>query len=149
MRYQPINSKMYVRNRAKLVARMKPGSLAIVNSNDEMPRSGDQTFSFRQNSDMFYLTGLDQEKCILCLCPSHPVESMREMLFTVKTNDMMVVWNGHKYTLEQVTEVSGVKTVKWLDDFEVTLRDLMSRVQTVYLNQNEYPKFVKIGRAHV
>ena len=142
MRYQPIGSKMYVRNRAKLVERMKPGSLAIVNSNDEMPRSGDQTFSYRQNPDKFYLTGLDQEKCILCLCPSHPVESMREMLFTVKTNDMMVVWNGHKYTLEQVTEVSGIKTVKWLDDFEITLRDLMSRVQTVYLNQNEYPKFV-------
>lgn len=142
MRYQPISSKMYAGNRAKLVGRMKPGSLAIVNSNDEMPRSGDQTFGFRQNSDMFYLTGLDQEKCILCLCPSHPVESMREIVFTVKTNDMMVVWNGHKYTLEQVTEVSGVKTVKWLDDFEVTLRDLMSRVQTVYLNQNEYPKFV-------
>lgn len=142
MRYQPISNKMYIRNRAKLVAMLKPGSMAIVNSNDEMPRSGDQTFSFRQNSDMFYLTGLDQEKCILCLCPSHPVESMREMLFTLKTNDMMVIWNGHKYTLEQVREVSGIQTVKWLDEFEITLRDLMSRVQLVYLNQNEYPKFI-------
>jgi Xaa-Pro aminopeptidase len=142
MRYQTIRKEMYIRNRAKLLKMLKPGSLAIITSNDEMPRSGDQTHPFRQNSDMFYLTGLDQEKCILTLCPEHPVEGMREMLFTVKTNDLMVIWNGHKYTLDQVIEVSGIKNVKWLDDFEITLRDLMSRVQVVYLNQNEYPKFI-------
>jgi len=142
MRYQTIPKGMYIRNRDKLIKMLKPGSLAIVNSNDEMPRSGDQTFVFRQNSDMFYLTGLDQEKCILTLCPDHPVETMREILFTVKTSDLMVTWNGYKYTLNQVREVSGIQNVKWLDDFEITLRDLMSRVQVVYLNQNEYPKFI-------
>jgi len=142
MRYQAIRQEMYIRNRAKLIKMLKPGSLAIINSNDEMPRSGDQTHPFRQNSDMFYLTGLDQEKCILTLCPDHPVENMREMLFTVKTNDLMVIWNGHKYTMEQVSQVSGIQNVKWLDEFEITLRDLMSRVQVVYLNQNEYPKFI-------
>lgn len=141
MRYTPISKKMYIRNREKLLAKMLSDSLAIVNSNDEMPRSGDQTFVFRQNSDMFYLTGLDQEKCILTLCPSHPVESMREMLFTVKTSDLMVVWNGHKYTHDEVREVSGIQTVKWLDEFDSSLKDLMSRVQNVYLNQNEYPRF--------
>jgi Xaa-Pro aminopeptidase len=142
MRYQPINKGMYIRNRTKLLQKLKPGSLAIINSNDEMPRSGDQTHPFRQNSDMFYLTGLDQEKCILTLCPDHPVESMREILFTVKTNDLMVTWNGHKYTMEQASEVSGILNVKWLEDFDITLRDLMSRVQLVYLNQNEYTKFI-------
>jgi Xaa-Pro aminopeptidase len=142
MRYQTISKEMYIRNRAKLVNKLKPGSLAIINSNDEMPRSGDQTHPFRQNSDMFYLTGLDQEKCILTLCPEHPVETMREMLFTVKTSDLMVTWNGHKYTMDEVREVSGIQNVKWLDEFEITLRDLMSRVQVVYLNQNEYPKFI-------
>ena len=142
MRYQPIPREMYIRNREKLVKKMKPGSLAIVNANDEMPCSGDRTYAFRQNSDLFYLTGLDQEKCILTLCPDHPVESLREIMFTVKTSDLMIVWNGHKYTMDQIREVSGVKNVKWLDDFEITLRDLMSRVQTVYLNQNEYPKFI-------
>jgi Xaa-Pro aminopeptidase len=142
MRYLPIQKEMYIRNREKLVTMLKPGSLAIVNSNDEMPRSGDQTHPFRQNSDMFYLTGLDQEKCILTLYPEHPVSTMREILFTVKTNDLMVIWNGHKYTLDEVSAVSGIANVKWLDEFEITLRDLMSRVQVVYLNQNEYPKFI-------
>jgi Xaa-Pro aminopeptidase len=111
MRYQPISKEMYIRNRAKLVKKLKPGSLAIVNSNDEMPRTGDQTHIFRQNSDMFYLTGLDQEKCVLTLCPDHPVESMREILFTVQTNDLMVTWNGHKYTIDEVQVVSGIQNV--------------------------------------
>lgn len=142
MRYNPISKEMYIRNRAKLIVKMKPGSMAIINSNDEMPRSGDQTFAFRQNSDLFYLTGLDQEKCILTLCPWHPVENFREILFTVKTSDLMVTWNGHKYTMDEVRHVSGIQNVKWTEDFEITLRDLMSRVQLVYLNQNEYPKFI-------
>lgn len=142
MRYLPIRKEMYIHNRSKLVKRLHAGSLAIINSNDEMPRSGDQTHPYRQNSDMFYLTGLDQEKCILTLCPDHPVSAMREILFTVKTNDLMVIWNGHKYTLDQVSVVSGIMNVKWLDEFEIVLRDLMSRVQVVYLNQNEYPKFI-------
>ncbi len=142
MRYQPIPARMYVDNRARLVQMMKPDSMAIILSNDEMPRTGDQTFLYRQNSDMFYLTGLDQEKCILTLCPGHPVESLREILFTVKTSDLMVIWNGYKYTLEDVKEVSGIKNVKWLDDYEYTVRDQLTRVQTVYLDQNEYPKFI-------
>jgi len=142
MRYQPLPAELYIRNRAKLVSKMKPGSMAIVNSNDEMPRSGDQTFPFRQSSDLFYLTGLDQEKCILTICPDHPVESLREVVFIVRTNDLMVTWNGYKYTMDEARAVSGVKNIKWLDDFELTLRDQMSRVQTVYLNQNEYIKFV-------
>ncbi len=142
MRYQPISKHMYISNRSALVKKMQPNSLAVLNSNDEMPRNGDQTFVFRQNSDFFYLTGLDQEKCILTLCPDHPQESMREVLFTVKTSDLMVIWNGHKYTFEEVRNLSGIQNVKWLDDFDITVRDLLSRVQNVYLNQNDYPKFI-------
>lgn len=141
MRYKSIPAEFYTKKRAELLKMIKPKSLVIVNSNDEMPRNGDQTFPFRQNSDFFYLTGLDQEKCILTLCPDHPVESMREILFTVKTNEHMVTWYGFKYTFEEAKQLSGIKTIKWLDEFEMTLKDLMSRVNNVYLNQNEYAKF--------
>lgn len=141
MRYKSIPAEFYTKKRAELLKMIKPKSLVIVNSNDEMPRNGDQTFPFRQNSDFFYLTGLDQEKCILTICPDHPVESMREILFTVKTNEHMVTWYGFKYTFEEVKQLSGIKTIKWLDEFEMTLKDLMSRVDLVYLNQNEYTKF--------
>lgn len=141
MRYQPINPGLFEKNREQLEKKLKPNALAIINSNDEMPRNGDQVFPFRQHSDMFYLTGLDQEKCILTLFPNHPVERMREIIFTVKTSDLMVTWHGHKYTLEQAAAISGVKTIKWLDDFEDTFRDLMARAHSVYLNQNENPRF--------
>ena len=118
MRYQPVSSGLFIRNRHKLEKKLKPNALAVVLSNDEMPRNGDQCFPFRQSSDMFYLTGLDQEKCILTMFPNHPVEAMREIVFTVKTTDAMVTWYGRKYTLDEASRISGVKTVKWLDEFE-------------------------------
>lgn len=141
MRYQPVSSELFVRNRIKLEKKLKPNALAVVLSNDEMPRNGDQTFPYRQSSDLYYLTGIDQEKTILTLCPNHPVEAMREIIFIVKTNDLMVTWYGHKHTLEDAARISGVKTIKWLDDFEATFRELMSRASVVYLNQNENPRF--------
>lgn len=141
MRYAPISQQLFIRNRARLVKRLKPNSLAIIQSSDEMPRNGDQTFPFRQNSDLFYLTGLDQEKCILTLCPNHPLETNRAMIFVVKTNDLMVTWYGHKYTLEQAREISGVQTIKWLDDFDAILKDLILRAESIYLNQNENARF--------
>jgi Xaa-Pro aminopeptidase len=141
MKYNPIDKNLFINNRLKLINKIKPCSLVIVNSNDEMPRNGDQCFKYRQNSDMFYLTGLDQEKCILCICPDHPLENYREVVFTVKTNETMVTWYGHKYSKEGVTETSGVKNVMWLDDFENYLKEYMSRVEFVYLNLNENPRF--------
>ncbi|MEI6766027.1 MAG: aminopeptidase P N-terminal domain-containing protein [Bacteroidota bacterium] len=141
MRYTPIRPEFYINNRKRLLSKLNPNSLVIINSNDEMPRNGDQTFPFRQNSDMQYMTGLDQEKCILCLCPNHPIESMREIVFTVQTSESMVTWYGHKYTHDEVRKLSGVKTVKWLDDFESTLKDLMVKSDSVYLNMNEDFRF--------
>jgi len=141
MRYQPISPDLFVRNRIKLEKKLKPGALAVILSNDEMPRNGDQCFPYRQSSDFFYLTGLDQEKCVLTLFPNHPVEAMREIIFTVKTSDLMVTWYGHKYTLEDAGRISGVKTIKWLDDFDSVFRELISRAGIVYLNQNENPRF--------
>lgn len=141
MRYQPIKPSFFIGNRRKLVAKLKPNSLVVVHSNDEFPRNGDQCYPFRQDSDMYYLSGLDQEKCILVLCPSHPLESFREIVFTVKTNDSMVTWYGHKYTQAQACALSGVKSVKWLDEFDDILRDLIVRSEHVYLNANENNRF--------
>lgn len=141
MRYNPLSSSLYIKNRKKLREQLPANSLVIVHSNDEMPKNGDQTFTFRQNSTLFYLSGLDQEQCILTICPDHPNEQLREVAFTVQTNDLMVKWNGYKYTKEDVKQLSGVKTVKWLEDFEMTLRELMLFSENVYLHQNDYPKF--------
>ncbi len=142
MRYPRIDSVFFTENRSQLVERLKPDSVAVVNSNDAMPRNGDQNFPFRQNSDLFYLTGLDQEQCMLVLCPGHPLPAMREIIFIPKVSRDQVIWYGRKYTLEDATKISGVKTVKYLDEFDVTFKDLMSRNERIYLNQNDYPKYV-------
>lgn len=141
MRYQAIDPGLFITNRAKLAKKLKTNALAIIHSNHEMPRNGDQTYPYRQNSDMFYLTGLDQEKCILMLFPGHYDENMREVAFIVETDDHMVTWYGHKYSLEQASAISGIKTIKWLSQFENTLKDFMSRADSVYLNLDENPRF--------
>lgn len=142
MRYEPISAGFFIKNRDSLVKKLKPNSLAVINSNDEMPRNGDQNFVFRQNSDLFYLTGLDQEQCILLLCPNHPLENMREVAFVPKVSREQVIWYGEKYTPEQAKAVSGVKTIKYLEDFDITFKDMAVRSDRIYLNQNEYPKYL-------
>lgn len=136
-----IDKSLFIKNRKKIVNKLKSNSLAIVTSNDELTRSGDQLFPFRQNSDLFYLTGLEQEKCMLTFCPNHPDEKLREILFTVKPNEQLETWTGHKYTKEEVQKISGIKTVKWIDDFDITLRDLALQSEHIYINVNEYIKY--------
>lgn len=142
MRYDPIQVDFFIKNREALVKKLKNNSLAVVNSNDEMPRNGDQNFVFRQNSDLFYLTGLDQEKCILVLCPNHPIEAMREVVFIPNVSRDQVIWYGEKYTIEQVKTISGAKTVKFLEEFDITFNDMAVRSERIYLNMNEYPKYL-------
>ena len=140
MRYKSIDSELFKRNRGKLRTILPKNALVVVNSNDELLRSGDQYYPFRQNSDLFYLSGLDQEKCILTLCPDHPGEKLREIVFTLKSDDLIATWNGHKYTRNEIRTISGIENVQWLEDFEITFRDLMASADVVFLNQNEYIK---------
>lgn len=147
MKYNSIPVGFFVRNRQKLVSRMKSNAMAVFVSNDEMPRNGDQNFPFRQNSDFFYLTGIDQEESILCIFPNHPNEKMREILFVKKTNEHIAVWYGHKYTKEEATATSGIKNVMWLEEFDALFPELMFQAKSVYLNLQENSRyFTEIAR---
>src|SRR4051812_41369563 len=116
MKYTPIDSGLFIENRKKFTAELLPGSIGIFHSNDEMPRNGDQNFPFRQHSDLFWLTGIDQEQTILIICPAHPVPEYRELLFIRKTNEHIAVWEGHKYTKEEARNASGIQNIYWTDD---------------------------------
>ena len=141
MKKVKIVKNLFIKNRQKIINKLKSNALAIVTSNDELTRSGDQHFPFRQNADLFYLTGLEQEKCILTLCPDHPDKNLREILFTIKPNEKLETWTGHKNTKEEVQKTSGIKTVKWIDDFDMVLRDLGLNSEHIYVNLNEYVKY--------
>ncbi len=136
------NMNLFEKNRQKLFSKLADKSLAIINSNDEMPRNGDQIFKFRQNSDLYYLSGINQPKSILCLCNNHPNVNYKEILFATKPDENYAIWYGHQFGKEELQEVSGIKTIFWLEDFESVLRDLMINSENIYLSSNEYIKFI-------
>ena len=117
---------------------MEPNSLAVFNSNDIYPIGADSTMPFQQARDLFYLSGVDQEKSILVLFPDAPLEKHREMLFLIETNEHIAVWEGEKLSKEKAYETSGIKNVYWLQDFEKVFFEVMTQCDTVYLNTNEH-----------
>ena len=138
MRYQTQPQALFIKNRKKLAQKLLPNSLAVFHSNDIMPTNADGTMRFRQNNDLFYLTGIDQEESILVLCPDFPNEQMREILFIRKTNEHIAVWEGHKYTQEEAFETSGIQNIQWVESLESTFNSLMALSENVYLNTNEH-----------
>lgn len=141
MRYHKIDNQFFTQNRKTFTKQMETNSIAIFVSNDEHPRNGDQFFPFRQSSDLFYLSGIDQEKSILLLAPDCPNPKLREVLFLLKTNEHIAVWNGHKYTQEEARETSGIEQIHWLEDMDMILREAASYAKNIYLNDYEYPKY--------
>jgi Xaa-Pro aminopeptidase len=140
MRYQDINPALFVSNRNQLAKALKPASLALFNSNDSMPTNADGHLPFRQNNDLFYLTGVDQENSILVICPDFPDKKYREVLFVQETNEQIATWEGHKLTKEEARKLTGIETVMWSSEFNKLFRHMMTMggVENVYLNTNEH-----------
>ncbi|MDR6300069.1 aminopeptidase P N-terminal domain-containing protein [Mesonia maritima] len=138
MRYTPIDSNLFIKNRKNFMAQMRPNSVAVFNSNDVYPIGADSTIPFQQDRNIYYLSGVDQEESILVLFPDAPKEKHREILFLTETNEHIAVWEGEKLTKEKAYETSGVKTVYWLKDFHKIFHELMAQSETVYINTNEH-----------
>ena len=142
MRYRPINPELFISNRANLTKLMLPNSLAVVNANDVLPTNADGTFPLHPNSDLFYLTGVEQEESILLLYPDAHEEKMREILFLRETNELLATWEGHKLTKDDARKISGVERVEWLSEFRPLFHRLMCECDHVYLNSNEHKRAV-------
>lgn len=141
MKYKQINNLLFTKNRQKFINELKTNAIAIFNSNDEFPRSGDQNFLFKQNADLFYLSGIDQEQSILLLYPDCPNPLYKEVLFLRQTNDFIKVWEGHKYTKEQAKHTSGVQNIYWLEDFDNIFHSIVNYADHIYLNLNENDRY--------
>jgi len=140
MRYHPLNPRMFLHHRENLKKLLLPNSLAVVNANDILPSNADGSLLLRQNSDLFYLTGVDQEETILLLYPDAHEETMREILFLRETNDQIATWEGHKLTKDQARKLTGIKRVEWLSEFRPLFHRLMCESEHVYLNTNEHKR---------
>ena len=140
MKYTSINSKLFIENRARFSKKLKANSIAVFNSNDIIPTNADGSMGFRQNADLFYLSGIDQEESILVIFPDAKDEQHREILFLKETNEHIAIWEGHKYSKAEATATSGIKTIYWLHEFNTVFKTLMFRAEFVYLNTNEHTR---------
>jgi len=138
MRYRAISSELFCENRRRLAARLLPRSLAIVNANDVLPTNADGHLPLVPNSDLFYLTGIEQEESILVLAPDALDEKGRTVLFLREPNDHLKVWEGIKHSLDDARRISGIQDIKWLSEFPRFLHRAMCEQEHVYLNSNEH-----------
>lgn len=143
MRYTPIDPKLFVENRERLRKQLLPNSLAVVNNNDILPTNADGSLLLRPSSDLFYLTGIEQEESILLLYPDAHEEKFREILFLRESTPLMETWEGHKLSKDEAKKISGVARVEWLSDFPAIFHRLMCECAHAYLNSNEHK------RAHI
>ncbi|GAB3703299.1 aminopeptidase P family protein [Spirosoma flavus] len=142
MRYLPIDNQLFIQNRQRLTALLKPKSLVVVNANDIMPTNADGTMAFRQNNDLFYLTGVDQEETRLVLFPDHPDPKFREVLFLRETSELIEIWEGHKLTKAEAENVTGIpqKQIYWMTQFEQIFIQMVFEADYIYLNTNEHTR---------
>ena len=139
MRYQPIASKLFEENRRRFAAQLPPDALCIIHSNDVIQTNADGTCSFVQNSDLFWLTGIDQEETILIFFPDSSSEQRREVLFIRKTDAHTAIWEGNKLRRDEATALSGIRHVHWTSAFEGILKRVMAETSEVFLCVNQHP----------
>ena len=140
MRYEPIPVSLFENNRKRFIAKMSSNSLAILTSNDVMPNNADDVMGFAQNTDLFYLSGIEQDETIMLLYPDAFKEENREILFVKEVNEQTLIWEGDFLTKDQVTAISGIKNVKWTHEFEKTMQLFTFEADTIYLGHNEHIK---------
>jgi len=138
MRYDKIDSNLFINNRNNLRKLLKPRSIVVLHANDIMPTNADGTMPFIQNTDLYYLTGVDQENTVLILFPDAHEEKDREVLCVKETSELIAIWEGEKLTKEGATDVSGIKHVEWSSTFESHLHRLVPQADHIYLATNEH-----------
>lgn len=142
MRHKAIESRLFITNRQRLAALLPPNSLVVVNANDVPPTNADGTTALPANSDLFYLSGVEQEQSILVLFPDADDEKHREILFLRETSEELAIWEGHKLTKEEARAQTGIREVLWLSEFPRLFHRLMCECDHVYLNTNEHKRAV-------
>lgn len=137
MKHLPLNPKIFIENRKRFMKEMKPNSIAIFNSNDEVPSNGDALYRFQQNSDLYWLCGIEQEDTMVILFPDAPDAKYKEVLVLVRPNEMKEKWDGKRLRANEATALTGIQTIVWLDSLDALLQPWIHLADTIYLNTNE------------
>jgi Xaa-Pro aminopeptidase len=142
VRYERIDPTLFQSNRANLAKLMLRNSLAVVNANDLLPANADATLPMQPNTDLFYLTGVEQEESILLFYPDADDEKLREVLFLREPNELLTIWQGHKLSRDEARALTGIKNIQWLADFPALFHRLMCECEHLYLDSNEHKRAV-------
>jgi Xaa-Pro aminopeptidase len=137
MKYLPLNPEIFIQNRKRFIAKMEKNSIAIFNSNDEIPMNGDALYPFIQNSDLLWLSGINQENSMVILFPDNPDPKYKEVLVLVRPDELKEKWNGHQLRVTEGQQISGIQTIVWLDVLDGLLQPWIHLADTIYLNTNE------------
>lgn len=137
MKYLPLDPLIFIQNRERFTAKMENNAIAIFNSNDEMPSNGDAVYPFRQNSDLFWLSGIVQEDSMVILFPDNPDARYRETLVLVRPNELKEKWDGRRLRADEARKISGIEKILWLDSLDALLQGWIHLADAIYLNSNE------------
>lgn len=137
MKNLPLNPELFITNRKRFLDKMKRNSIAVFVSNDEVPSNGDALHPFKQNSDLYWLSGIAQEDSMVILFPDNPDPKYREVLVLVRPNELKEKWDGKRLRREEATAISGIQTIVWLDTIEALLQTWVHLADTIYLDTNE------------
>jgi Xaa-Pro aminopeptidase len=147
MKYLPLNSDIFTQNRKRFVQQMEKNSIAIFVSNDEVPVNGDAIYPFKQNSDLFWLSGIGQEDSMVILFPGNPDPKYREVLVLVRPNELKEKWDGKRLRVEEAQKISGIKTIVWLDSLDALLQPWIHLSDNIYLDSNENDRKANLIRS--
>ena len=134
MKYLQIDNQLFIENRKRFASKLKANTLAILNSNDVLPTNADGTMPFRQNNDLFWLSGVDQEESVLLIYPDN--KEGKEILFLKETNAHIAIWEGAKLDKQKALATSGIADIYWLSEMESKLEELIGKCDGIYLNKN-------------
>ncbi len=146
MKYLPLPSELFITNRQRFIRELAPSSIVIIVSNDEVPSNGDALYPFKQNSDLFWLSGIVQEDSMVILFPDHPDPKYREVLVLVRPNELKEKWDGKRLRAAEATAISGIQTIVWLDGLDALLQSWVHLAENIYLDSNENDRKASLVR---
>ena len=146
MKNLPLNPELFNKNRERFVSRMQKNAIAIFVSNDEVPSNGDAIYRYKTNTDLYWLSGITQEDSMVILYPDNPDPKYREILVLVRPNELKEKWDGKRLRAKEAREMSGIKTILWLDSLDGLLQPWIHLADTIYLDTNENDRKASLVR---
>ncbi len=139
LRYTPVPACFYQSTRDSLASLLPEGSLVVVHANDVYPTNADGTMQHHQNADLHYLTGIDQEETTLLMCIDKNGQHTDTLLLR-ETNERIAVWEGARLTMQEATEISGIRDVHWSREYQTLIAQAAQSARYVYWERDTHPR---------